>query len=70
MRERRKRKRKRKRSRSRRRRRRRREEELADRKGQDMASMSMELADQPNLASVRDRGQRQRQWAEVRERVG
>ena len=39
-----------------------------DRKGQGMASTSMELVDQPDLAPVRDRGQQQ--WAKVRGRVG
>ena len=39
-----------------------------DRKGQGTASTSMELADRPNLAPARDKGQWQR--AEVRGRVG
>ena len=37
-----------------------------DRKGQGTASTSMELADWPDLAPARDKGQ----WAEVRGRVG
>ena len=60
----------RKRKRKRSRRRRRREEELADRKEQGTTSISMELVDWLDLAPARDRGQRQRQWTKVKERVG